>query len=139
MLGFLLLGGFLAGCATAPQPVEPPAAAEPEVEVERQRGTAVYYASRFHGRRTASGVPLDNRAMVAAHPSLPFGCVVTVTNQRNGKAVAVEVVDRGPSRRDQRNGRIIDLSQAAARELDYFRQGTAEVELEIPRSCLAGS
>ena len=138
-LAILLLGGVVTGCATAPQPVKPPAPPEPQVEVERQRGTAVYYASRFHGRRTASGVPLDNRAMGAAHPTLPFGCVVTVTNQRNGKAVAVKVVDRGPSRRDQLQGKIIDLSQAAARELDYFRQGTAEVELEIPRLCLTGS
>lgn len=135
----LLLGTALTSCATAPPPTEPPAPPEPPVEVELQRGTAIYYASRFHGRRTASGVPLDNRALVAAHPTLPFGCVVKVTNQRNGKAVAVKVVDRGPSRRDQRRGRIIDLSQAAARELDYFRQGSAEVELEIPRSCLTRS
>jgi rare lipoprotein A len=135
----LLLGTALTSCATAPPPTEPPAPPEPQVEVELQRGTAIYYASRFHGRRTASGVPLDNRALVAAHPTLPFGCVVKVTNQRNGRAVAVKVVDRGPSRRDQRRGRIIDLSQAAARELDYFRRGRAEVELEIPRSCLTRS
>lgn len=139
-LAVLLLGGLVSACATVPQqPAEPPAPPEPKVEVERQRGIAVYYASRFHGRRTASGVRLDNGAMVAAHPSLPFGCVVNVTNQRNGKTVAVTIVDRGPSRRDQRNGRIIDLSQAGARELDYFRQGTTEVELEIPMSCLTRS
>jgi rare lipoprotein A len=138
-LAFLLLGGVVTGCATAPESVEPPAPAEPRAEVERQRGTAVYYASRFHGRRTASGVPLDNRAMVAAHPSLPFGCVVTVTNQRNGKAVAVKVIDRGPSPSGQRRGIVIDVSQGAARELGFFRQGSTEVELEIPGSCLTSS
>jgi rare lipoprotein A len=136
-LAVLLLGAALTSCATAPPPAEPPA--PPEPQVERERGTAVYYASRFHGRRTASGVPLDNRAMVAAHPSLPFGCVVNVTNQRNGKTVAVKIVDRGPSPSGQRRGIVIDVSQGAARELGFFRQGITEVELEIPGSCLAGS
>jgi rare lipoprotein A len=135
----LLLGAALASCATTPPPTLTPMPGEPKVEVERAHGTAAYYARKFHGRRTASGVRLDNQAMVAAHPSLPFGCVVNVTNQRNGNAVAVEIVDRGPSRRDQRRGMIIDLSQAAARELGFFHEGTAPVGLEIPRSCLSRS
>jgi len=139
VLAIVLLGAAATGCATVPQPPEAPAPPEPQVEVELQRGTAVYYASRFHGRRTASGVRLDNRAMVAAHPTLPFGCVVKVTNQDNGKAVAVKIVDRGPSPSGQRRGIVIDVSQGAARALGFFRQGSTEVELEIPRSCLTSS
>ena len=139
-LQVLLLGGLVSACATGPQqPAEPPAPPEPKVEVERQHGTAVYYASRFHGHRTASGVRLDNRAMVAAHPSLPFGCLVNVTNQRNGRTVTIKIVDRGPSPSGQRRGIVIDVSQGAARELGFFGQGSTEVELEIPRSCLAGA
>ena len=68
-------------------------------DVELQRGTAVYYASKFQGRRTASGARLDNSEMVAAHPSLPFGCVVRVTNLREGHSADVTIVDRGPSAR----------------------------------------
>jgi len=133
-----LLGVGVTSCATQERPPDAtPAPEAPQVEV--QRGTAVYYASRFHGRRTASGVRLDNKAMVAAHPSAPFGCVVRVTNLSQGKAVDVTVVDRGPSPSGQRRGIIIDVSQAAARELGFFGRGTAPVEVAIPTRCGTGS
>ena len=137
ILTIVLVGIGLAACATVEHAAVTPVAEEPEVL--RQQGTAVYYASRFHGRRTASGVRLDNKAMVAAHPSAPFGCVVRVTNLSQGKAVDVTVVDRGPSPSGQRRGIIIDVSQAAARELGFFGRGTAPVEVAIPTRCGTGS
>ena len=61
-----------------------------------QSGVASYYADKFNGRRTANGERFDNTAMTAAHPSLPFGTLIEVTNMRNGKKVVVRVNDRGP-------------------------------------------
>jgi rare lipoprotein A len=129
----LWLGVAVASCATTPPPPDTASPQQPQVDV--QRGTAVYYASKFHGRRTTSGVRLDNAQMVAAHPSAPFGCVVRVTNPSQGKSVDVTVVDRGPSPSGQRRGIIIDVSQAAARELGFLGRGTARVEVQIPRRC----
>jgi rare lipoprotein A len=128
-----LLGLAVASCATAEKPTDARGPKPSDAVVER--GTAVYYASRFHGRRTASGVRLDNAAMVAAHPSLPFGCVVRVKNLDNDRAVDVTIVDRGPSLSGQRRGIVIDVSQGAARELGFYRRGTAPVEIEIPTRC----
>ena len=136
ILTIVLVGIGLASCATVEHAAVTPVAEEPEVV--RQQGTAVYYASRFHGRRTASGVRLDNTAMVAAHPSLPFGCVVGVTSLRDGRSVDVKIIDRGPSPSGQRRGIVIDVSQGAARELGFLGRGSAVVELEIPRRCRTG-
>jgi len=135
-LGALLLGFGVASCATAERPAATPL--QPAPDVELQRGTAVYYASKFQGRRTASGARLNQAEMVAAHPSLPFGCVVRVTNPREGRSVEVKIIDRGPSPSGQRRGIVIDVSQAAARELGFFGRGTAEVELRIPTRCRTG-
>jgi rare lipoprotein A len=88
-----------------------------------QRGRASYYGSEFNGRRTASGARFSNSAMLAAHRTLPFGSRVTVTNLRNGRSVVVKIVDRGPWVR----GRIIDLSQAAARAIGMGGVGYVEV------------
>lgn len=91
------------------------------------RGTASYYASRFHGRRTASGEAFDNGAMTAAHRTLPFGSLVRVTNPDTGQSVTVRINDRGPFGRD----RVIDVSRAAADEIGLLARGHAEVELEL--------
>jgi rare lipoprotein A len=112
-------------------PVGPGAQAAQKRTAEAQKGVATYYAKRFHGRRTASGVRLDQGAMVAAHPSLPFGTVVRVTNLRNGRSTEVRVVDRGPAKGPQRRGVIIDLTQGAARELGFKEQGRALVRLDV--------
>ena len=95
------------------------------------RGFATYYANLLDGRRTASGTIFDNDDLVAAHPRYPFGTVVRVTNLRNGRSVTVTVVDRGPVRRARANGVIIDLSRAAAEELDFIEAGRTRVRLEI--------
>jgi rare lipoprotein A len=70
---------------------------------------ASYYGERFHGRRTASGKKYDMNKLTAAHKKLPFGTIVKVTNEVNGKSVIVEITDRGPFVR----GREIDLSKKA--------------------------
>jgi rare lipoprotein A len=81
----------------------------------------------FHGRRTSSGEVYDMYLMTAAHRELPFGTVLEVRNLGNERRVQVRVTDRGPFVR----GRILDLSYAAALELDMVRTGTAEVELRV--------
>ena len=91
-----------------------------------QTGEASWYGAQHHGRKTASGAVFDQGALTAAHPSLPFGTRVKVTNLSNGKSVDVEITDRGPFV----GGRIIDLSQAAARALGMVESGTASVRLE---------
>ncbi len=91
-----------------------------------EEGTASWYGPKFHGRMTASGEKYDKHEMTAAHRTLPMPSIVRVTNLGNGRAVKVRVNDRGPfSKR-----RIIDLSQAAAEELDMIRTGTARVRVE---------
>ena len=91
----------------------------------RERGLASWYGRKFHGRPTASGEPYDMYAMTAAHPTLPIPSYVKVRNPANGREVIVRVNDRGPFV----SGRIIDLSQAAARRLGIV--GTAMVALEM--------
>jgi rare lipoprotein A len=89
----------------------------------RDTGVASWYGRDFHGRSTSSGERYDMFGMTAAHKTLPLPTWVEVTNQRNGKSVIVKVNDRGPFVDD----RIIDLSYAAALELDMVRSGTAPV------------
>jgi rare lipoprotein A len=90
-------------------------------------GAASYYGSAFEGRPTASGERFNPEGYTAAHRSLPLGSRVRVTNLRNGRDVIVRINDRGPFH----GNRVIDLSQAAARELGFLRQGTARVQIEL--------
>ncbi|MGA8513848.1 MAG: septal ring lytic transglycosylase RlpA family protein [Burkholderiaceae bacterium] len=85
---------------------------------------ASVYASKFQGRRTASGEPYNGQILSAAHPSLPFGSLVRVRSLANGKTVVVRINDRGPFV----EGRIIDLSRAAAQALRL--RGLVQVEIE---------
>ena len=96
-------------------------------------GLASFYHARLDGARTASGERLDNEALVAAHPTWAFGTMVRVTNLENGKAVVVRVVDRGPARGPRAEGVVIDLTQRAARELDFVQAGRVTVRLEVLR------
>lgn len=106
--------------------LEEPAPSEPQDTVIG-RGSASYYAAKFHGRRTASGERFDNSDMTAAHRTLPFGSLVRVTNPANGRSVVVRINDRGPFTR----GRMIDVSRAAAEELGLVARGHATVELAL--------
>jgi len=88
---------------------------------------ASWYGVPYHGRRSASGEIYDMEKLTAAHRALPFQTWVEVTNLSNGKQVNVRITDRGPFV----GGRIIDLSMAAARQLDMVRSGTARVKLKV--------
>jgi rare lipoprotein A len=101
------------------------------VEPSILRGDATYLADFFHGRESASGEIFDQRKMVAAHRSLPFGSLVRVTNLKNGRSVRVRIVDRGPYGRNFREGTIIDLSKAAARQLRMLRDGQVRVRVVV--------
>lgn len=90
-------------------------------------GLASYYGSGFSGRATASGERYDPSGYTAAHRSLPFGARVRVTNLSNDLSVIVTINDRGP----QRGDRIIDLSYAAARELNMIKDGVVQVSVEV--------
>lgn len=92
----------------------------------RERGVASWYGRKFHGRRTSSGEPYDMHAMTAAHKTLPLPTWVRVTNLQNQRSIVVRVNDRGPFV----DKRLIDLSYAAALELDLVRDGTGLVEVE---------
>ena len=94
----------------------------------QERGKATYYGLRYKsGRKTASGNAYDKNKLTAAHKTLPFGTVVRVTNKKNGKTVDVEITDRGPFGQ----GRIIDLSVAAAKELDMMKAGVVPVIISV--------
>lgn len=92
-----------------------------------QVGTASWYGEQFQGKETASGEPFDMQDFTAAHPTLPLGTFVRVTNLRNGRAVVVRVNDRGPVV----DGRIIDLSYNAARALGFKDRGLQTVRLDL--------
>ena len=94
-------------------------------DVFRQEGIASWYGREFEGRPTASGEIFNASLFTAAHPSLPFGTVVIVTNQHNNKSVIVRINDRGPFV----SARIIDVSRAAAEQLDMIVTGTAPVSI----------
>jgi len=92
-----------------------------------ETGKASYYAMSLKGRKTASGEIYDPNKLTAAHPSLPFGTSVRVTNMYNNASVIVRINDRGPHVRS----RIIDLSHAAAQKLDLISAGVVEVAIEV--------
>lgn len=94
-----------------------------------QVGTASWYGADFHGRTTANGEVYDMHAQTAAHKTLPFNTVVRVTHLTTGAATVVRINDRGPFV----GQRIIDLSMAAAGDLDMIRTGIAEVRIEVVR------
>lgn len=143
----VVIGLALAGCATAgreaPAPREaaippapppsrpaPPPRAEPPSKPSTagtQVGKASWYGRPHHGRKTASGETYDMNAMTAAHRTLPLGSRVRVTNTDNGRSVVVRINDRGPFV----DGRIIDLSRAAARELGATGHGLFTVRIEV--------
>src|SRR5215468_2840395 len=119
---------FLAACGHKRVPVrlpQPNAVSSSDLE-----GLASYYAEPYHGRRTASGEIFDTyTGMTAAHRTLPFNTVVRVTNKTNSESVEVRINDRGPFV----DGRVIDLSLAAAQKIDMVRAGVAPVKLTIVR------
>lgn len=113
--------GVALGCASeasARRPIRPG-----DVQV----GMASYYGKGFVGKRTANGERFDPNQMTAAHKTMPFGTRVRVTRQKGGQSVVVRVNDRCGCT----HGRIIDVTEGAARKLDMIRSGVAKVRLEV--------
>lgn len=92
-----------------------------------QTGGASYYGDEFHGRHTNSGERFDNKKFTCAHRKLPFGTILKVTNLQKNKVTFVRVNDRGPFVKS----RIIDVSKAAARELDLIKYGICKVKIQV--------
>jgi rare lipoprotein A len=107
--------------------VRPPHAQHKTNYQSYQVGTASWYGSDFEGRLTASGEPFNMDDLTAAHPTLPLGSLVRVTNLQNGRRTYVRINDRGPVV----EGRIIDLSRRAAEILQFKGQGLQQVRLEL--------
>jgi rare lipoprotein A len=105
-------------------PLKPQQQGEPAFT---QTGIATYYADNFHGKKTAYGEKYDKFGYTAAHPTLPLNTMVKVTCIDNEKSVIVRINDRGPHGAN----RIIDLSRAAAKEIDLIRKGIAKVKIEV--------
>jgi rare lipoprotein A len=134
---------FLVGCASTPRFAgreeqrsdehKPPAQTEQPAKQPAGKilltleGIASYYAQDFHGKQTSNGETFDMNALTAAHRTFPFGTKVRVTNLENNKTVIVRVNDRGPFK----EGRMMDLSMGAAKEIDLIRTGTARVRLDV--------
>jgi len=115
--------------AAGPAPTAP-ASAAPVPAASRNdamEGLAAYYSNRLNGRKTASGQIFDQNVLTGAHPTLPFGTKVKVTNTTNGRSVVVRINDRGPTQ----PGRVIDLTRAAAGKLAMLRAGLVPVKLEV--------
>ncbi len=109
--------------AALPPPVPAPA---PEQPFFNQIGTASWYGDFHHGRKTANGERYDMHDMTAAHRSVRMGTVLRVTNLENGRTTTVRINDRGP----YVDGRVIDLSAAAAHDLGMKQSGLARVRIE---------
>ena len=108
-----------------PQKTAPPAPVDARSDV--LYGKAAYYSSGLKGKVTASGERYDPNEYTAAHPSLPFNTLCVVTNLLNGRTVQVRINDRCSASM----GRVLDLSRAAAEELDAIQAGIIEVKVEI--------
>ena len=113
------------GAGPRPSAVEPARPEEHRVET----GLASYYARGLQGHVTASGERYDRHQLTCAHRSYPFGTLLRVTDLENGRSVVVKVNDRGPFA----EGRVVDLSWAAARALDMIERGLVRVAVELAR------
>ena len=104
--------------------VEAPSGTKPVFE---ETGMASWYGAPYHNRRGSNGEVYDMNAMTAAHRTLPLGSIVRVTNVKTGHAAVVRITDRGPFV----EGRVLDLSLAAAKAVDVYQPGVAKVRLEV--------
>jgi rare lipoprotein A len=137
LLHCLVIASLVASCTR--RPIPPPAAiptrpAPPVPDLRIEYGLASWYGRERHGQRTASGEIYESDKLTAAHRTAPFGIYARVTNLTNGRTVEVRINDRGPAIR----GRVLDLSYAAARQLDMVRAGIARVKVEWLAAPLPG-
>jgi rare lipoprotein A len=132
-LALTLAAVLLAGCGHKKHPRRTPPPPAPSVAPklgQTETGEASWYGHPYHGRRAANGEIYDMEKLTAAHRTLPFDTWLRVLNLDNSKTVEVRITDRGPFV----EGRIIDLSHAAARAIDMLGPGTARVRLEVIRT-----
>ncbi|MBO9667438.1 MAG: septal ring lytic transglycosylase RlpA family protein [Bdellovibrio sp.] len=115
LMGLLLIFATLPSCAS------------PLKVGSSRTGKASWYGADHHGQKTASGEIFDMKEMTAAHRTLPMDSKVRVTNLSNGKSVVVRINDRGPFSK----GRLIDVSESAARELGMLKKGVVNVRIEV--------
>jgi rare lipoprotein A len=117
------------------RPPEPSLTPEVEVtpgnkSIQVETGIASWYGAPYHNRRGSNGEVYDMNAMTAAHRTLPLGSIVRVTNTASGKSAVVRITDRGPFIQ----GRLIDLSQAAAKQIGLVQKGTGRVRVEVVKT-----
>jgi rare lipoprotein A len=139
LLRCFLVTSLVVSCtsrSSVPPPTlpSPPPDTTPTPSFRIQYGLASWYGRERHGRRTASGEIFDTYRLVAAHRTAPFGTYALVTNLTNGRTVQVRINDRGPSVA----GRLVDLSYAAARQLDMVQVGVTRVKIELLATPLPG-
>jgi rare lipoprotein A len=134
----VFVGGVVGGCGhRAPNRIEAPAASlktarraeGPDGREHDLAGEASWYGEKFHGQTTASGERYDMYAFTAAHKTLPFHTIVRVIHPKTRKSVVVRINDRGP----YADGRIIDLSWAAAHDMGLADEGVIRVRLDVLR------
>ena len=125
MLALTLPGGYAR--ADKADGVDLAAAVERGIVTAVQEGLVSWYGAAFHDRPTASGERFDSNDFTMAHPTLPFGTEVKVTNLRNGRSVVVRVNDRGP----HVGQRIADLSRAAAAQIGMLKRGVVRARIEV--------
>lgn len=120
----LLFALLMVGCGqTLPDDV----VTDANGRIHQMTGIASWYGKKFQGRKTASGEPFDRHKMTAAHRTLPFQTLVRVIDPETRKSVVVRINDRGP----WRDERVIDLSEAAATDLDMRQRGLLHVRIEV--------
>jgi rare lipoprotein A len=119
--------GSSASSTTTAPPIVVPKNAKP---IYVETGLASWYGPPYHNRKGANGQIYDMRAATAAHRTIPLNSIARVTNLANGRSVLVRITDRGPFI----EGRMLDLSLAAAQEIDVWRPGVAKVKLEVLES-----
>lgn len=124
-LSFLILAGVVCATVSACSWI-PKGESELDIGIKDQ-GIASWYGEQFHGRLAANGEVFDMSALTAAHRTLPLGSMVRVVNLQNGRHVRVRINDRGP----YVNGRILDLSYAAAAQLGMVEGGVSVVQLKV--------
>lgn len=131
----LFVGLFLVGCGAQGAITSSSAIQAEDAKPDRSikgdelKGIATWYGKRFQGRKTANGERFDVKKLTAAHKTFPFGTIVRVVRDDTRQSVVVRINDRGPFSK----GRVIDLSEAAASEIDLIQRGTTPVHLEILR------
>jgi len=140
-LGLIGAVGVLGGCVqSSAHPVAMPAAPVVPANTHAQgcetvqEGKASWYGSAHQGEKTASGERFDANARTAAHPTLPLGTPIEVTNLENGRKTTLIVNDRGP----RAKGRVLDVSKKGAQDLGFVSDGTAPVRIESAAADCAG-